>query len=77
MKISKITIKDYNQFKNFTIDLTYPTGHSKAGEPLEKVIPKGAIVEASCQKCLSCRYFTGVHGRLCAISKQYVIIVAQ
>lgn len=37
MKISKIIIRDYNQFKNFTIDLTYPHGHLKAGEPLEKV----------------------------------------
>ena len=37
MKISKITIKDYNQFKDFTIDLTYPQGHTKAGRPLEKV----------------------------------------
>ena len=37
MKISKIIINDYNQFRNFTIDLTYPLGHSKAGKPLEKV----------------------------------------
>jgi len=37
MKISKIEIKDYNQFKNFTIDLTYPKGHVKEGMPLDKV----------------------------------------
>ncbi len=37
MKISKIEIFDYNQFKNFTIDLTYPKGHKKEGLPLDKV----------------------------------------
>jgi ABC-type lipoprotein export system ATPase subunit len=37
MKISKIEIIDYNQFKNFTVDLTYPKGHAKEGLPLDKV----------------------------------------
>lgn len=37
MKIHKITLKDYNQFKNLEIDLTYPKGHPKAGQPLDKV----------------------------------------
>jgi len=37
MKISKIFIEDYRQFKNFELDLTYPVGHDKAGKPLEKV----------------------------------------
>ncbi len=37
MKISAIEISDYYQFKNLTIDLTYPQGHAKAGQPLDKV----------------------------------------
>lgn len=37
MKISQIDIKDYNQFKKLTLDLTYPKGHQKQGQPLEKV----------------------------------------
>ncbi len=37
MKISKIDINNYNQFKNLTIDLSYPKGHQKEGRPLDKV----------------------------------------
>jgi predicted ATP-dependent endonuclease of OLD family len=37
MKISKIHIKDFHQFKDFILDLTYPQGHEKAGQPLDKV----------------------------------------
>jgi len=37
MKISQIEIKDYNQFKNLTLDFTYPKGHQKEGKPLNKV----------------------------------------
>ncbi len=37
MKISKIEIKDFHQFKDLTIDLTYPKGHKKEGLPLSKV----------------------------------------
>ncbi|MEA5457871.1 AAA family ATPase [Arcicella sp. LKC2W] len=37
MKISKIHIKDFHQFKDFTLDLTYPQGHEKVGQPLDKV----------------------------------------
>ncbi|WP_069470120.1 ATP-binding protein [Candidatus Marithrix sp. Canyon 246] len=37
MKISQIDIKDYNQFKNLTLDLTYPKGHKKEGKPLDKI----------------------------------------
>ncbi len=37
MKISRIEIKDFHQFQNFELDLTYPKGHEKAGEPLDKV----------------------------------------
>lgn len=37
MKITKIHIKDFHQFKDFTIDLTYPKGHKKEGQPLDKI----------------------------------------
>jgi energy-coupling factor transporter ATP-binding protein EcfA2 len=37
MKIKKIILKDYNQFKDLEIDMTYPEGHEKAGKPLDKV----------------------------------------
>ena len=37
MKVSKIEIKDFHQFKDLTIDLTYPKGHEKEGQPLSKV----------------------------------------
>ncbi|MGN6421488.1 MAG: AAA family ATPase [Pseudobacter sp.] len=37
MKITKINLKDFHQFKDISIDLTYPKGHPKAGEPLDKV----------------------------------------
>jgi predicted ATPase len=37
MKITQINIKDYNQFKNMMLDLTYPKGHLKSGQALEKI----------------------------------------
>jgi predicted ATP-dependent endonuclease of OLD family len=37
MKITKIHIKDFHQFKDFTLDLIYPKGHPKEGQPLDKV----------------------------------------
>lgn len=37
MKVSKISIKDFHQFKDLELDLTYPAGHPKAGEPLDQV----------------------------------------
>lgn len=37
MKITKIELKGYNQFKDVEIDLTYPKGHKKEGKPLDKV----------------------------------------
>ena len=37
MKITRIQIKDFHQFKDIDIDLTYPLGHKKAGQPLDKV----------------------------------------
>ena len=37
MKISKIHISKYHQFEDFELDLTYPNGHEKEGQPLDKV----------------------------------------
>ncbi|MBD0255771.1 MAG: hypothetical protein ICV83_08635 [Cytophagales bacterium] len=37
MKIAKIIIPNFQQFKGFELDVTYPEGHAKAGQPLEKV----------------------------------------
>ncbi|HEY8895707.1 MAG TPA: AAA family ATPase, partial [Niastella sp.] len=37
MKISRIVIKDFHQFRDLDLELTYPLGHAKAGLPLEKV----------------------------------------
>ena len=31
MKVKSLLIKDYNQFKDFELDLTYPKGHKKEG----------------------------------------------
>ena len=37
MKVKEIYIKDFRQFKDFKLDLTYPKGHAKEGQALEKV----------------------------------------
>lgn len=37
MKITGIKIGEYRQFKNIEFDFTYPAGHPKEGQPLEKV----------------------------------------
>ncbi|QJD77213.1 ATP-binding protein [Spirosoma rhododendri] len=37
MKLKSVTINDYHQFARLKLDLTYPIGHKKAGQPLEKI----------------------------------------
>ncbi|MCB9235997.1 MAG: ATP-binding protein [Bacteroidia bacterium] len=37
MKVTKIHIQEFQQFRDFGLELTYPDGHEKAGQPLEKV----------------------------------------
>jgi len=37
MKIEYLEIKNYKQFTDLTLDLTYPKGHEKEGEPLDKI----------------------------------------
>lgn len=37
MKISHLEIKNFKQFKDLSLDLTYPKGHEKEGQPLDKI----------------------------------------
>ena len=37
MKVKELYIKKYHQFEDFHLNLTYPEGHEKAGQPLDKV----------------------------------------
>ena len=37
MKIEYLEIKNYKQFTDLKLDLTYPKGHEKEGEPLDKI----------------------------------------
>ena len=37
MKIEHLEIKNYKQFTDLTLDLTYPRGHEKEGQPLDKI----------------------------------------
>jgi len=37
VKINYLHIYNYKQFLNLELDLTYPKGHKKAGEPLDKI----------------------------------------
>ena len=37
MKLQSIDIKNYKQFTDLTLDLTYPKGHDKEGKPLDKI----------------------------------------
>ena len=37
MKVSYLHIRNYKQFLDLELDLTYPKGHEKAGKPLDKI----------------------------------------
>lgn len=37
MRISRVKIENVQQFKDFEVELTYPKGHVKEGQPLDKV----------------------------------------
>ena len=37
MKIAQIYIQDLQQFNNFQLDLTYPEGHARAGQAMDRV----------------------------------------
>lgn len=37
MKVSYLHIRNYKQFSDLELDLTYPKGHAKAGQPLDKI----------------------------------------
>ena len=44
MKIKKLEINKYLQFKDFKLDLTYPNGHEKAGQPMAPKVQKGLLL---------------------------------
>ncbi|MDM8548906.1 AAA family ATPase [Desulfobacterales bacterium HSG2] len=58
MKISRIEIKDYYQFRNLTLDLSYPKGHEKEGKPLDKVCFIGQSGTGKTNLLNLCRMFT-------------------
>ena len=37
MKVQYLHIRNYKQFSDLELDLTYPKGHEKAGQPLDKI----------------------------------------
>jgi len=37
MKVSYLHIRNYKQFSDLELDLTYPKGHAKEGQPLDKI----------------------------------------
>lgn len=37
IELLRVVIKNFQQFQDLDLDLTYPKGHPKAGEPLEKI----------------------------------------
>jgi predicted ATP-dependent endonuclease of OLD family len=56
MKVKELYIKDYHQFEDFRLDLTYPEGHEKAGQPLDKVcfIGQSGTGKTSLLEMISC-----------------------
>ncbi len=57
MKISRIEISAYHQFKDFTLYLTYPKGHEKEGMPLDKVCLIGQSGTGKTSLLNICRMF--------------------
>jgi len=37
MKIQNLEIRNYKQFTDLKLDLIYPKGHTKEGQPLDKI----------------------------------------
>ncbi len=37
MKVLRVQINDFLRFQNFNLELTYPNGHPRAGQPLDKI----------------------------------------
>jgi len=64
MKICKIIIKGFQQFRDFELDLSYPKGHPLEGEPLEKA-------------CLIGQNGTGKSTLIRLINKSYKLIKDQ
>jgi len=73
MKITQINIKDYNQFQNLTLDLTYPKGHEKEAQPLDKIcfIGQSGTGKTSLLNALRAMLTTPFLQRKTAISEKY------
>ncbi len=69
MKIHKIILKDYQQFKDLEIDLTYPAGHEKAGQPLDKVCFIGQSGTGKTTLLRLVKYFVTQDSRVSPFSK--------
>ena len=78
MKVSRISLKNFRQFKDLELDLTYPGGHDKAGEPLDKVciigqsgVGKTSIIEfiKACSESASEDYL-GLRDALNGLNKE-------
>jgi energy-coupling factor transporter ATP-binding protein EcfA2 len=61
MKVRSIHIPDLFHFKDFYLDLTYPKGHAKAGQPLDKVciIGQSGTGKTTLLKLISVLSYTG------------------
>jgi predicted ATP-dependent endonuclease of OLD family len=60
MKISRLIVKNFQQFKHLDLDFTYPKGHKLEGLPLKKVcfIGRNGTGKTTILKILD-KYFTG------------------
>lgn len=73
MKITQINIKDYNQFQNMTLDLTYPKGHEKEAQPLDKIcfIGQSGTGKTSLLNALRAMLTTPFWQRKATLSEKY------
>ena len=60
MKVKSLYIKNHQQFKDFSLDLTYPEGHTKAGKPLDKVCIIGQSGTGKTTLLRFLQYFTSI-----------------
>lgn len=64
MKISKIELIDYQQFKNVELNLTYPLGHKKVGKPLDKICFIGQSGTGKTTVLRLIKYFVSLNRRI-------------
>ncbi|RKZ87065.1 MAG: hypothetical protein DRR19_14100 [Candidatus Parabeggiatoa sp. nov. 1] len=73
MKITQINLKDYNQFQNLTLDLTYPKGHEKAEQALDKIcfIGQSGTGKTSLLNVLRAMLTTNLTDRQTTLTEKY------